>query len=219
MPLSAYVQSAVFLVLAALALFGSAGSLAIPTFWLYLGILVAMVAASLLVLDPDLIPERMRPGGGRLPLSLRLAGLLPIAHWIIAGLDRGRLHWGDTVPASLQVIGFGAVAAGLALCFWALSVNPFFSSVARIQTDRGQHVIDAGPYAMVRHPGYSGALLFLFGSGFALDSWLATAALIVLSTPMLLRRAVHEDRMLQAELAGYRNYASRVRWRLVPGIW
>jgi len=219
MPLSAYVQSTIFLALAALALFGSAGTLAIPQFWLYLAILAGMTVASLAILDPDLIRERMRPGGRRPPLSLQLAGLVPVAHWTVAGLDCGRWHWSDTVPVSLQAIGFIAVVAGLALFFWAISVNRFFSSVARIQTDRGQHVVDVGPYALVRHPGYAAALLFIIGSGLALGSWLAAALLIVLSVPMLLRRAVHEDRMLQAELAGYRDYADRVRWRLIPGFW
>ncbi len=219
MPISAYVQSAIFFILAAVALFGGAGTLAIPTFWIYLAILAAVFVASLLGLDPDLLRERLRPGGQRPPPVLRLLALLFFAHWLIAGLDRGRFHWSDTVPDWLQAVGLLAVAAGNALCFWAMRVNRFFSSIIRIQSDRGQHVIDSGPYAFVRHPGYVGGILFMVGSGIALGSWLAWAVLAAASLPFLLGRAVNEDRILQADLPGYRDYAARVRWRLLPGVW
>ncbi|MGD0026125.1 MAG: isoprenylcysteine carboxylmethyltransferase family protein [Xanthobacteraceae bacterium] len=219
MPISAYVQSAVFLVLAAVALFACAGTLAIAGFWLFLAILAGVTGASLAILDPDLIRERMRPGGRRAPLGLRLVGLIPLLQLIIAGLDRGRLHWSDSVPPWLQGAGLAAVAGGFALFLWAMAVNPFFSSVARIQAERGQHVIAAGPYRFVRHPGYSGAILLILASGLALGSWLATAFVVVLGMPLILHRTITEDRLLHAELAGYRDYAGRIRWRVAPGIW
>jgi len=154
MPVSAYIQSDVFFILAAAALFASAGTIAIAAFWVYLGIFAAVFVASLLWLDPDLARERMRPGGRKPPLGLRLfAAVLPV-HWIIAGLDRGRFHWSDDVPAWLQAGGLVTVAAGYTLCLSSMAVNRFFSSAIRIQTDRGQHVITAGPYAVIRHPGY-----------------------------------------------------------------
>ncbi|HEX3505555.1 MAG TPA: isoprenylcysteine carboxylmethyltransferase family protein [Xanthobacteraceae bacterium] len=219
MPVAAYVQSAVFFILAAAALFGGAGTIAIPAFWIYLAILGAIFVASLFLLDPDLARERMRPGGQKPPLALQLFAFVLVAHWLIAGLDRGRFHWSDDVPLWLRVIGFIAVAGGYVLCLWAMRVNRFFSSVIRIQSDRGQHVIDSGPYAVVRHPGYLAGILVVFGSGLALCSWLAWAFLLVLSVPFLMYRVVVEDRVLHAELPGYRDYAARVRWRLVPGIW
>jgi protein-S-isoprenylcysteine O-methyltransferase Ste14 len=219
MPVAAYVQSAVFFMLAAAALFGGAGTIAIPAFWIYLAILGAIFVASLFLLDPDLARERMRPGGQKPPLALWLFAFVLVAHWLIAGLDRGRFHWSDDVPLVLRVIGFIAVAGGYVLCIWAMRVNRFFSSVIRIQSDRGQHVIDSGPYAVVRHPGYLAGILVVFGSGLALCSWLAWAFLLVLSVPFLMYRVVVEDRVLHAELPGYRDYAARVRWRLVPGIW
>lgn len=219
MPISAYVQSAGVVVLAAVALFGSAGSIAIAGFWLYLAILCAVTLASLTILDPDLLRERMRPGGHRPPLGLRLVGIVPVAHWVIAGLDRGRLHWSDGVPPGLQVVGLIGVACGFALFFWAMAVNRFFSSVARIQTDRGQHVVTAGPYSWVRHPGYSGAILLIITSGLALGSWLAETLLVILGMPLLFRRTIREDRLLHDKLPGYGDYASRVRWRVLPGIW
>jgi protein-S-isoprenylcysteine O-methyltransferase Ste14 len=219
MPISAYVQSVVFFVLAAAALFGGAGTFAIAGFWIYLAILAAVFVASLVGLDPDLARERMRPGGQKPPAALRLLALVFAVHWLIAGLDRGRFHWSDTVPQWLQGLGLIAVAAGNALCFWAMRVNRFFSSIIRIQSDRGQHVIDSGPYALIRHPGYIGGILFMGASGIALGSWFAWVILIVFCLPFLMYRVVTEDRVLQTELPGYRDYTARVRWRLVPGIW
>jgi len=219
MPVSAYVQSAIFLILAAVALFAATGTLAILGFWLYLAILAAIIVASLLALDPGLLRERMRPGGQRPPLALRLFTIVVFLHWIVAGLDRGRFHWSDGVPSWIQAIGLIALAAGYVLCFWAMAVNRFFSSVVRIQSDRGQHVVASGPYAYLRHPGYLAGIVIILASGLALGSWLAALLVIVSSLPFLLYRAITEDRVLQAELPGYADYARRVRWRLVPGIW
>ena len=219
MPVSAYVQSAIFLILAAVALFAAAGTLAILGFWLYLAILAAIIVASLLALDPGLLRERMRPGGQRPPLALRLFTIVMFLHWIVAGLDRGRFHWSDGVPSWIQALGLIALAAGYVLCFWAMAVNRFFSSVVRIQSDRGQHVVASGPYAYVRHPGYLAGIVIILASGLALGSWLAALLVIVSSLPFLLYRAISEDRVLQTELPGYADYARRVRWRLVPGIW
>jgi protein-S-isoprenylcysteine O-methyltransferase Ste14 len=218
MPVSAYIQSAVFLVLLAAALFGSAGTIDIPGFWLYLAIFVMVFVASFLGLDPDLFRERMRPGGNPMPVSLRLFSMVLFLHWILAGLDRGRFHWSDTVPLWLQVVGLIVVAVAYALCFWAMRVNRFFSSVIRIQADRGQYVVTTGPYAFVRHPGYTAGILIILASGIALGSWLATALLTIASLPFLLYRTIAEDRILTAELAGYSDYARHVRWRLCPGI-
>lgn len=219
MPVSAYVQSAIFLILAAVALFAAAGTLAILGFWLYLAILATIVVASLLSLDPGLLRERMRPGGQRPPLALRLFTIVMFLHWIVAGLDRGRFHWSDGVPSWIQASDLIALAAGYVLCSSAMAVNRFFSSVVRIQSDRGQHVVASGPYAYVRHPGYLAGIVIILASGSALGSWLAALLVIVSSLPFLLYRAITEDRVLQAELPGYADYARRVRWRLVPGIW
>jgi hypothetical protein len=115
MPVSAYVQSAIFLILAAVALFAAAGTLAILGFWLYLAILAAIIVASLLALDPGLLRERMRPGGHRPPLALRLFTIVVFLHWIVAGLDRGRFHWSDGVPSWIEALGLIALAAGYVL--------------------------------------------------------------------------------------------------------
>jgi protein-S-isoprenylcysteine O-methyltransferase Ste14 len=123
------------------------------------------------------------------------------------------------VPAWLRAASLIALAAGYGLAFWAMRVNRFFSSVVRIQSDRGQHVITTGPYRRIRHPGYLAGIVIIVASGIALGSWLATAILVVCGLPFLLRRAITEDRVLQAQLPGYRDYAAKVRWRVLPGIW
>jgi len=219
MPISAYIQAALFVLVNAVALFASAGTAAIAGFWIYVAIFAAVMAASFAFLDPDLLRERMRPGGKRPPLALRLFGLVMVLHWIVAGLDRGRFHWSDDVQAWLRAAALIALAAGYGLAFWAMRVNRFFSSVVRIQSDRGQYVVTSGPYRWLRHPGYLAGIVIIIASGIALGSWLATALLIVFSLPFLLYRVIKEDRVLHAELPGYRDYAARVRWRVLPGIW
>jgi protein-S-isoprenylcysteine O-methyltransferase Ste14 len=219
MPVSAYIQAALFVLLNAVALFAAAGTVEIFGFWVYVAIFAGMMAASFAFLDPGLLRERMRPGGQRPPLALQLATLVLVVHWVVAGLDRGRFHWSDSVPAWLRAASLIALAAGYGLAFWAMRVNRFFSSVVRIQSDRGQHVITTGPYRWIRHPGYLAGIVIIVASGIALGSWLATAILVVFGLPFLLRRAITEDRVLQAELPGYRDYAAKVRWRVLPGIW
>src|SRR5499433_3372589 len=123
MPFSAYLQAGLFVVAAAVALFAATGTIAIPGFWAYLAIFAAVMIVSFAALDPDLLHERMRPGGKKPPLALRIFSLVLFMHWIMAGLDRGRFHWSDNVPAWLQGVGLFALAAGYALALWAMCVN------------------------------------------------------------------------------------------------
>ena len=216
--LSAAAQTAGFLLLVTAILFGSAGRFDIPMFWLYLAVLAGVCIASLFLIDADLAQERMRPGGKPIGLRLQLVFLLCIAHWAIAGLDCGRMHWSDHIPLPVRLAGIIAFAAGLALFVWAMHVNRFFSSIVRIQRERGHHLVTGGPYRWVRHPGYTGALAAILASGIALCSW-AAAAIGVAGLPLLFWRVIAEDRTLIAELPGYAEYARRVRWRLLPGVW
>jgi len=139
-------------------------------------------------------------------------------HWAVAGIDRGRLHASDIVPALLE--GIALVLFGLAwiVLLWAMHVNWFFSSIPRIQSERGHVVITTGPYRFVRHPGYTAALVAAVTSGIALGSWISTFIAPV-ALALLVWRTTVEDRMLRRDLPGYPEYVSRVRYRLVPGIW
>jgi protein-S-isoprenylcysteine O-methyltransferase Ste14 len=99
-----------------------------------------------------------------------------------------------------------------------MGVNPYFEKTVRIQTDRGHRVIDTGPYAYMRHPGYVGLFGWMLGTPFLLGSWCALGPAVLASIAMIVRTAL-EDRTLRVELEGYEAYAARVRYRLVPGIW
>jgi len=136
---------------------------------------------------------------------------------IVAGLDH-RYNWSPEFPLWLNVIGLILITFGYAFATWAVAENRFFSSVVRIQTERGHVVCDTGPYRFVRHPGYAGNILPLFGIVLALGSiWtLIPAAVAAIIT---LIRTVLEDQTLQEELPGYRDYAQHVRYRLIPGIY
>ena len=136
---------------------------------------------------------------------------------IVAGLDH-RFNWSPEFPLWLSIVGFIFIAFGYAFAAWAFAENRFFSSVVRIQTDRGHLVCDTGPYRFVRHPGYAGSLLPLFGIVLALGSvWTLIPAAV--ATIIGVIRTALEDQTLQEELSGYRDYAQRVRYRLIPGIY
>lgn len=136
---------------------------------------------------------------------------------IVAGLDH-RFGWSPEFPLWLGGLGFVLIAFGYAFATWALIENRFFFSLVRIDTERGHVVCDTGPYRFVRHPGYAGNILPLFGIVLALGSlWaLIPAAVAIIITVI---RTALEDRTLHEELPGYRDYAQRVLYRLIPGIY
>jgi protein-S-isoprenylcysteine O-methyltransferase Ste14 len=136
---------------------------------------------------------------------------------IVAGLDH-RFGWSPVFPLWVIVLGFLLISLGYAFATWALIENRFFSSVVRIQVDRGHVVCDSGPYRIVRHPGYAGNMVALPGMVLALSSmWILIPAAVALIIAVI--RTVLEDRTLQDELPGYCDYARRVRYRLIPGIY
>jgi protein-S-isoprenylcysteine O-methyltransferase Ste14 len=149
---------------------------------------------------------------------LRWVRLIAFATVVFALLDSGRWHVSAPMPAGWRIVGLITFFTGIGMFVYAMSVNRFFSSVVRIQSERGHHVIDSGPYARVRHPGYVGMLLLWATMPLALGSWWAflPGAVIV---AFGFRRVWVEDRFLAANLPGYREYAARVRYRLLPGIW
>lgn len=203
----------------ALAVFVSAGRVDLPWVWVLLAVHGANLTVGFTLIDPSLGQERVNPGPGAKDAHLRrILALLLLVHLIVAGLDVGRYHWSGPIPLSVRLVALAVFAFGMAFGQWAMVTNRFFSSAIRIQTDRGHRVIDTGPYRIVRHPGYAGLLLSAIAGGVIIGSWwsllpLAPAAAVVL------RRLVMEDSMLHSELDGYATYASRVRYKLVPGLW
>lgn len=200
-------------------IFGSAGRLDLPFIWATLGICIAFLLLAMFKMDPELKRERLRPGPGGKDRGMRFA-LLPVilAQWIIAGLDVGRFHWSDTVPTVVKLAALAGLALSMAWIAWSMHVNRFFSPVVRIQKDRGHHLIDFGPYRYIRHPGYLGSVSACVSATLALGSWWAMVPTAILMGA-LIRRLLIEDRFLHSQLPGYVEYAERVRYRLLPGIW
>lgn len=193
--------------------------------WVYVLVNTAEVLLWLAALSSKgtgLLRERLRPGpGAREDLSTSAALLTPLAasHYIVAGLDRRHPRWsGGVPPLWAQIAGLAISSIAAALGLWASAENPFFSKAVRVQADRGQYVVTTGPYRYVRHPGYAASIGFFLGSGFALGSWLSLIPALAWVVAIV-RRTALEDAVLHQGLPGYVEYARRVRYRLVPGLW
>jgi protein-S-isoprenylcysteine O-methyltransferase Ste14 len=203
------IQLAIMLLIFAASLFLTAGRLDWIVAWVYLALYVGMIVATGMVMERDLIAERARIGEGTIFL------VTPGA-FIIAGLDK-RFGWSQLAPA-VQIVAAGFVILGSALSVWAMASNKFFSGTVRIQKDRGHTVVSAGPYGLVRHPGYlawcisAPAIPLMLGSLWGLIPALLGMCALVIRTAL-------EDRTLREELPGYQDYARRVRHRLLPGLW
>jgi protein-S-isoprenylcysteine O-methyltransferase Ste14 len=199
-------------------MFTLAGTWRDPWLWALLGVWGVIGTAAMTCISDDLARERFRPPSpGADRISLRMIRLIALAHIVVGVLDGARFHWSQ-MPDWLRVVGLIGFALSFALIVRAMAVNRFFSAVVRVQDDRGHHVIDRGPYAHVRHPGYAGMIPSMAFSALALGSWPAMAIALVYSG-LMLRRVMFEDRFLHANLAGYEAYARRVRYRLVPAVW
>jgi protein-S-isoprenylcysteine O-methyltransferase Ste14 len=187
-------------------------------FWAYAAVM--WLAGSLTYtrlgqVNPGLLAERIKPPHDRDRASRRLVALPFLAHLVLAGLDH-RFSWSH-VPLAVELLGLALVAAAFALVAWTLLSNPFASSAVRLQPEREQRVISSGPYRFVRHPMYLAVFLVCLGGGPALGSWWAGLALLPIIV-IFVRRTLLEDALLQRELAGYSEYAARVRWRIIPHL-
>jgi protein-S-isoprenylcysteine O-methyltransferase Ste14 len=215
------VTVALFLLLGG-CVFGAAGQLSWPMAWAVLGVYSVSKVATFAFVDPELIRERAAPGPGVDHSDVVLAtlgylGLYP-ATFVVAGLDAVRFGPAIPIPQAIQVMAFLVFVFGYGFAFWAVLCNPFFATFVRIQDDRGHSVISSGAYALVRHPGYAGALLAHLALPFALGSIWALAPAAV-GTVCFVARTSREDRTLRDRLVGYREYQTRVRWLLLPGVW
>jgi protein-S-isoprenylcysteine O-methyltransferase Ste14 len=222
--LRVYGQWIVVTVMVAAVLFGSAGRVDLPMLWIYLAAhSSAQLAMAWLVFrqNRDLLEERQKPGENAKGWDrslLRVYTLFTFSLFVVAGLDVGRFHWSDTVPQWGQIAALVGFVLSFAFNIWAMAVNAFYSRVVRIQGDRGQYVVTDGPYRFVRHPSYIGTIFSWACAALALGSWLALAPVVLIAATLTVRTAL-EDRTLQEELPGYREYAQQTRYRLLPGVW
>lgn len=218
-----FLGEAISLAAAGVALFWSAGRMdwwaawAVLTVWL---VWFAAIDSVILTTNPTLLIERLSPPKDARAWDrsiLSIVRLIELARYILAGLDL-RHGWTVGFPLAAQGAGVIVCLVGTGLFAWALASNTFFSQVVRIQSDRGHAVARGGPYRFIRHPGYLGTILFEVALSVTLGSWWAILASGVCVVLFLLRTAL-EDRTLQEELPGYREYAQQVRYRLIPWIY
>jgi protein-S-isoprenylcysteine O-methyltransferase Ste14 len=194
--------------------------------WVYIGFSYAASITSRALITkvhPDLVQERVnykdkadakKWDGFLMPL---VALISPAAYFITAALDK-RFGWSSAVPLWLYIVALIITIAFYALSAWALVTNRFFSAVARIQADRGQTVVDSGPYRYIRHSGYlAGIMVGLFFPPM-MGSWWAFIPVGIMVIAIIIRTAL-EDKMLINELPGYKEYTQKTRFRLLPGIW
>ena len=218
-----FLQLVFFLGAFGLCLFAAAGRWDWAAGWVFLALSAAgqiITALILRVKNPGLMGERASTKGKR-DLDRVLAGVMalfgPAAICVVGGLDF-RNGWQPEISPALQIAGIVIAAAGSGLTIWAMAANRFFYGVMRIARDQGHAVCDSGPYRIIRHPGYAGAILFDLAAPLVLQSaWAFIPAAITVAA--IVARTGMEDPKLQSGLDGYRGYAGRVRYRLLPGAW
>jgi len=218
--LLAVAETALLFVFTAACLFVPAGTLRWPAAWFFLALTLLVYAPALLVADRNLLRERagVEHGVKRWDPPLAFCGYLflqPLV-LVVAGWD---FHHGPgSLSPTVRLLGVLLFVSGNAFGLWAVRVNPFLVKFVRIQSERGHHVISSGPYRYVRHPAYAGGIVGFAGAPLILGSLWALLPVAV-GTALFVVRTGLEDRTLQAELVGYREYCEVVPWRLVPGIW
>jgi protein-S-isoprenylcysteine O-methyltransferase Ste14 len=210
-------------VVVALSLFLPAGRWDWGWGWALVAIYLLWTSANTLLLwrrNPDLLVERATRHKDIKSWDtaiMSVVGLLTLAKHTTAGLDV-RYSWSVGPAPSLRVILWLVAASGYALGTWAMVSNAYFTTLNRIQTERGHAVADGGPYRYVRHPGYSGVVLFELATPLVLGSWWALIFGVV-NAALIVARTALEDRSLKADLPGYTEYAEKTRYRLLPGVW
>ena len=216
-------QIGFLLLIQVIALFASAWKWNWWNAWAYLGEYLIFLVFNVLVLLPhhkDLVEERSKVGEGAKGWDKVIGGISAFGGLLIlilAGLDE-RFAWAGALSLEVQVAAFVLLGLSYPLFTWAMVSNKFFSTIVRIQKDRGHTVETGGPYRVVRHPGYASLLVSNLMIPIALGSLWACIPMLLLVANLFLRTAL-EDRTLQNELEGYKEYAGRVRYRLIPRIW
>jgi protein-S-isoprenylcysteine O-methyltransferase Ste14 len=190
--------------------------------WVYtiINTIVLALMGTLLTKNSELVEERLNPKEGMKgwdKFYFAVTTPLYMVALLIGGLD-ARFGWTRNMPLFIYWSSVVIYLIGQAIFLWARYTNNYFSSVVRIQTDRGQTVCKDGPYHYVRHPGYVGGFLFTITIGLVLGSWWACIPQVVAAL-MLVWRTAREDRTLKAELPGYAEFTKETKYRLLPGVW
>ncbi len=220
------VRSIVGVVLFVLVLFVPAGTIAWPEGWIFLALFIGCSLGTtiwLRAVDPDLLAARMQSPlrGDQRPRDRLIMAVLLLLFWgwfAVMALDARRFGWSH-VPVWGKVLGALLVAGAFWGWITVLRANRFAATNVRVQHERGQTVISTGPYAFVRHPMYGYAILLIVGTALLLGSLWGLLLGVVLLVPLFGLRAVGEEAVLLEGLPGYRDYAAKVKYRMLPGIW
>ena len=188
--------------------------------WVFFLLHIYVTLFSWLIIPSELLQERTKPGPGTKEWDFIFFIFFPLLYITpyIAASDGGRYHWTGDFPLWVNVLAFIIIFLGYSLTILSVWKNRFFSVTVRIQKDRGHYVIDNGPYAFIRHPGYAGVIVSSFSIAFAMNSLWALIPAGLLTIVFIIRTYL-EDVTLQKELPGYREYAARVRNRLITRLW
>lgn len=203
--------------------FISAGRLTYWQGWVYNGLNILFVLLTYYFLsgNPELIKERLKPGGGMKSwdkIYFIISSPFYFVMIILSSLDVGRFGWSPKLPLFIIIIGIALYIIGQSIFLWAKKNNRFFSTVVRIQKERGQVVCKGGPYAYVRHPGYTSGIMYTFATPLVLGSFWGITITLFTVLPLIVRTYL-EDKTLQKELDGYLEYTKEVKYRLIPKIW
>jgi protein-S-isoprenylcysteine O-methyltransferase Ste14 len=219
------VQTVLWFGLMGAVIFAAAGTMRYPGGWLFLGEMLAVSAvlsAYMARADPGLLRERLKPPVQRdQPLADKLI-VVPLLVLLFGGMgfmaaDAERWRW-SAMPFSAQLAGSALLIVVMAFMTWTMRVNSFAAPVVKIQRERGQTVVTTGPYAIVRHPLYFGALFYVAATSLVLGSWWGFATVPLVALGFAVRIPV-EEKALERGLEGYRAYQAQVRWRLIPFLW
>ena len=199
------------------AIFVPAGTLKWTEAWVFIILYTVAVSAAIIWMkkkEPGLLKERM---GKKKDVKrwdkifMAFYSIFLLVILILPGLDAVRFQW-------LKILAFIGYIPGFGLAFWAMRENAFLSDVVRIQEDRGHTVCTTGPYKYVRHPMYMGVILIMGCFPFSLGSMYSLIPAVIIVILFFIRTAL-EDKTLLHELPGYKEYAQKVRYRLIPGLW
>ncbi len=216
-----FLKNIAFIGIVGAILFLSSGKIDWWMAWAYLAAMLLIMIANAIVMDPSLLVERSKLQEGTKQWDIALSSFVaiwgPLSIWIVAGLDV-RLDWSQISMLSFQIAALVVFILGSLMATWAMKANRFFSSTVRIQKDRNHQVAIGGPYRYVRHPGYLGGIIAMLMTPLSLGSWIGLIPSVLVITGYILRTSL-EDKVLLEELEGYKDYARKVPYRLLPMIW
>jgi protein-S-isoprenylcysteine O-methyltransferase Ste14 len=199
----------------------SAGKVSWTAAWFYLGAILLIILINAFRMDPELMAERAGLQEGTAKWDLYLSTFVALAGPLITALTAGfdqRYGWTGAVATWQQVVALVLFLAAGLLGASAMEANRYFSATVRLQSDRGHKVAKEGPYKVIRHPGYTAGIISIMATPVLLESWFALIPASLVAAGYIVRTAL-EDSFLQKNLPGYRDYASTVQYRLIPGVW